>query len=56
MSFLIGPGEGRQLGGKFDVVIRVRAEHSGGIMAGPTIFGGSRQDHLGLQSPSVGGT
>lgn len=33
MSFLIGPGEGRQLGGKFDVVVRVRAEHTGGVMA-----------------------
>jgi quercetin dioxygenase-like cupin family protein len=33
MSFLIGPGEGHQLGGKFDVVVRVRAEHTGGVMA-----------------------
>jgi quercetin dioxygenase-like cupin family protein len=33
MSFLIGPGEGRQLGGKFDVVVRVRAEHTGGVIA-----------------------
>ena len=33
MSFLIGPGEGRQLGGRFDVMIRVRAEHTGGVMA-----------------------
>jgi quercetin dioxygenase-like cupin family protein len=33
MSFLIGPGEGRQLGGRFEVVVRVRAEHTGGIMA-----------------------
>lgn len=33
MSFLIGPGEGRQLGGKFDVVVRARAEHTGGVMA-----------------------
>jgi quercetin dioxygenase-like cupin family protein len=33
MSFLIGPGEGHQLGGRFDVVVRVRAEQTGGVMA-----------------------
>jgi quercetin dioxygenase-like cupin family protein len=33
MSLLIGPGEGRHLGGRFDVVVRVRAEHTGGVMA-----------------------
>ena len=33
MSFLIGPGEGRHLGGRSDVVVRVRAEHTDGVMA-----------------------
>lgn len=33
MSLLIGPGEGRHLGGRFDVLVRVRAEHTGGVMA-----------------------
>jgi hypothetical protein len=33
MSLLIGLGEGRHLGGRFDVVVRVRAEHTGGVMA-----------------------
>ena len=33
MSFVIGPGEGRQLPGKFDVVVKVRSEHTGGVMA-----------------------
>jgi quercetin dioxygenase-like cupin family protein len=33
MSFLIGPGQGHQLGGKFDVVVRVRSEHTSGVMA-----------------------
>ena len=33
MSFLIGPGEGSHLGGRFDVLVRVRAEHTGGVMA-----------------------
>jgi hypothetical protein len=33
MSVLIAPGEGHHLGGTFDVVVRVRAEHTGGVMA-----------------------
>jgi len=33
MSFLIGPGTGHQLGGRFDVVVRVRAEQTGGVMS-----------------------
>ncbi len=33
MSFVIGPSEGRQLGGKFEVVVKVRSEHTGGVMA-----------------------
>jgi quercetin dioxygenase-like cupin family protein len=33
MSFLIGPGEGHRLGGRFDVAVRVRAEQTGGVMA-----------------------
>ena len=33
MSFLIGPGEGHRLGGRFDVTVRVRAEQTGGVMA-----------------------
>jgi quercetin dioxygenase-like cupin family protein len=33
MSFLIGPDGGDQLGGRFDVVVRVRAEQTGGVMA-----------------------
>jgi len=33
MSLLVGPGEGRYLGGRFNVVVRVRAEHTGGVMA-----------------------
>src|SRR5579875_3497395 len=33
MSFVIGPGEGRQLDGKFEVVVKVRSEHTGGVMA-----------------------
>jgi quercetin dioxygenase-like cupin family protein len=33
MSFLVGPGEGHQLGGRFDVVVRVRAEQTGGVLA-----------------------
>lgn len=33
MSFLIGPDEGHQLGGRFDVVVRVRAEDTGGALA-----------------------
>lgn len=33
MSFVIGLGDGHQLGGQFEVVVRVRAEHTGGAMA-----------------------
>ena len=33
MSFLIGPGEAHQLGGRFDIAVRVRAEQTGGVMA-----------------------
>ncbi|HEY6499397.1 MAG TPA: cupin domain-containing protein [Streptosporangiaceae bacterium] len=33
MSFLVGPAEGHQLGGPFDVVVRVRAEQTNGVMA-----------------------
>lgn len=33
MSFLIGPGGGHRLGGSFDVVVRVRGEQTGGVMA-----------------------
>ena len=33
MSFLLGPGGGHRPGGRFDVVVRVRAEQTGGVMA-----------------------
>jgi quercetin dioxygenase-like cupin family protein len=33
MSFLIEPGAGHQLGGSFDVVVRVRSEQTAGVMA-----------------------
>jgi quercetin dioxygenase-like cupin family protein len=33
MSFLVGPQEGHHLGGSFDVVVRVRSEQTGGVMA-----------------------
>jgi quercetin dioxygenase-like cupin family protein len=33
MSFLITPDGGHELGGRFDVVVRVRAEQTGGVMA-----------------------
>ncbi len=33
MSLLVRPGEGHQLGGAFDVLVRVRSEQTGGVMA-----------------------
>lgn len=33
MSWLVGPGAGHHLGGPFDVVVRVRSEQTGGVMA-----------------------
>jgi quercetin dioxygenase-like cupin family protein len=33
MSLLVRPGEGHQLGGSFDVLVRVRSEQTAGVMA-----------------------
>jgi quercetin dioxygenase-like cupin family protein len=33
MSLLVGPGEGRHLGGPFDITVRVSSEQTGGVMA-----------------------
>jgi quercetin dioxygenase-like cupin family protein len=32
MPLVIGPGDGHDLGGKFEIVVRVRAENTGGAM------------------------